>query len=423
MRLKLSVLALALSTVCNLVPLTAFAQDPAPPVPETPADPSAQPPPPPPPPPPAPMDPVPPPPPVDVPPPAAASDSGVPAGGPALKWEGLVDSYYLHKFTGDSTVEDPTFRAFDTLSNTFTLAYAKLALQMDADPVGLRVDFGYGQVGAIINNVSRAGSDAAPVANGAALYSSAFIVQQAYATAEFGMVTFDAGKFNTTAGAEVTESNKNWLYSRSFLFNAIPALHTGLRLTIKPTDIFTVQAAIVNGGITNNDPDNNAFKTFGVSLGIAPTPSTSLALTSYIGKEGPQGNQGQTQVLIDLVVSQALGDAFALNLNFDYYKASGDDDPYWFGFALMGKATVAEMLYFALRGELVSSKNGGYPGTDPTDTTALYEGTLMAGVPVGSNYELRLEARGDFSDKELFFNGMEMKKNQFTGLAAFIASF
>jgi hypothetical protein len=422
MRLKLSALAFAqVVIVCNVVPLNAFAQDPAPPV-EAPSDPSAQPPPPPPPPPPAPMEPVPPPPPADVPPPPPGAGDA-PAGGPALKWEGLVDTYYLYKFSGDSTVEDPSFRAFDTLGNTFTLGYAKLALQMDADPVGLRVDFGYGQVGAIINGFSKAGSDDATAANAALLYGSAFIVQQAYATAKFGIATLDAGKFNTTAGAEVTESNRNWLYSRSFLFNAIPALHTGLRLTIKPTDIVTVQASVVNGGTLNNDPDNNAFKTIGLSLGIAPAPSTSIALTSYIGKEGPQGNQGDVQALVDLVVSQGFGDAFALNLNFDYYKSAGDGDPYWLGAALMGKISAAEMLYIALRGEWVYSKNGGYGLVLPTDKFSIYEGTVMAGIPVGANYELRLEVRGDFSNKELFAKGSEMKKNQFTGLAAFLAFF
>src|SRR5688572_2904225 len=124
MRLKLTALVLALA-----FPLSAFAQDPAPPA-EAPADPSAQPLPPPPPPPPAPMDPAPPAP-MDMPPPAPSAPlddatGPAPASAPNLKWEGLVDSYYLYKFTGDTSLEDPTGRAFDTLGNTFALGYAKL---------------------------------------------------------------------------------------------------------------------------------------------------------------------------------------------------------------------------------------------------------------------------------------------------------
>jgi hypothetical protein len=421
MRLKLTALALAL-----LVPLTAFAQDPAPAAPETPADPSAQPPPPPPPPPP--VDQPPPPPPMDMPPPAPSAPldtaSGpAPASAPNLKWEGLVDSYYLYKFTGDTSLEDPGLRAFDGLGNNFTLGYAKLAVQLDADPVGLRIDFGYGQVGALINGVSFAGSDASMNANRAALYGGAFIVQQAYATARWGIVTLDAGKFNTTAGAEVTESNKNWLYSRSFLFNGIPALHTGLRLTIKPSDVISIQGAVTNGGATNNDPDNNSFKTIGLSLGITPPETgTSIALTSYIGKEGPQGAQGDVTFLVDLVASQTITETFGLNLNVDYFKLG--EELWWAGAALMGRLSLTDMAYLALRGEFMMSKNGGYYNLFPTGDLNLFEGTLMLGLPMGSNYEIRLEVRGDFVSEDGILNkGAESKKNQFTGLAAFLAYF
>jgi hypothetical protein len=361
-----------------------------------------------------------------MPPPASApldtASGPAPASAPNLKWEGLVDSYWLYKFTGDNSMEDPGLRAFDTLGNTFTLGYAKLAVQLDADPVGLRVDFGYGQVGAIINSTSLAGSDPAMNANGAALYSSAFIIQQAYATSRWGIVTLDAGKFNTTAGAEVTESNKNWIYSRSFMFNAIPALHTGLRLTLKPSDLISVQASLVDGGASNNDPDNNSFKTIGLSLGITPADTgTSIALTSYIGPEGDQGDQGDTQILVDLVASQAIGDNLGLNLNVDYFKVT--DDAWWMGAALMGRFTVTEMLYIALRGEYVHSVDGGYLGLFAAGDLDLIEGTLTIGLPMGANYEIRLEGRGDFTSEPILSNGAEAKENQFTGLAAFLAYF
>ena len=423
MRLKLSILAVALAC-----PLTAFAQDPAPAPAPAESDPAAQPPPPPPPP--APMEPMPPPPPMEPmpPPPPVESAPAIAAGAmPNLKWEGLVDSYYMYKLTGDSLSEAPGSRQFDTVANSFTLSYAKLAVQMDADPVGFRIDFGYGHTGTIINGASLAGSG--PM-NAASLYNSGFIVQQAYATARFGALTLDAGKFVTTAGAEVIESNKNWLYSRSFLFYNIPLLHTGLRATVKPSDSISLQASLVNGGgATNNDPDNNTWKTLGLSLGLTPMEGTSVALTSYIGKDGdslddgnpttPVPGQGDVTVLIDLVASQTVSDVFGLNLNVDYFKGNGDD--MWWGAALMGRLALSEALYLALRGEFASVKTGNAAGS--TDTTNLYEGTLMLGLPVGSNYEIRLEARGDFADAEIYSKGAEAKKNQFTGTAAFLAYF
>jgi hypothetical protein len=385
---------------------------PAPPAPPEP-DPSPTTPAPPPPPPPV-VDPSAPPP-IDVPAPPPFDAATPPSVLANLKWEGLVDTYYLYKLTGDSGVEDPERRVFDTLGNSFSLAYAKLALQMDADPVGLRIDFGYGHVGSIVNDSSKLGSD--PV-SGLPLYASAFLVQQAYATARFGIATFDAGKFNTTAGAEVTESNRNWLYSRSLLFAAIPALHTGLRLTLKPNDTLSLQASLVNGGITNNDPDNNAWKTLGLSLGISPSPATLLALTAYLGKEGMPLNQGNLQLLLDLVVGQSFGEALALNLNVDYFK---DGTTYWIGASAMGRFVLTELLYLALRGEVVSSRNGGYVMI--TQNITLFEATLMAGLPIAPNYEIRLELRGDFADRDLFHKGADARNNQLTALAAFLASF
>jgi hypothetical protein len=392
------------------LPTASLAQDPAP-VP--PVDP--EPPPPLPPPPPAPPPVVDPgaPPPIDLPVPPLES-AGAASVLANLKWEGLVDSYYLYKLSGQSSVEDPNFRVFDTLGNTFTLAYAKLALQMDADPVGLRIDFGYGQVGSIINKLSQMGSDPLPAT---ALYAGAFIVQQAFATARFGIATFDAGKFNTTAGAEVTEANRNWLYSRSLLFNGIPALHTGLRLTLKPTETVSLQASLVNGGATNNDPDNNAWKTLGLSLGFTPTASTSLALTGYFGKEGPAQDQGNMKMLLDLVAGQSFGERVAVNLNLDYYK---DRSAYWIGAALMGRFVLTELLYVALRTEALATRKGGYVVTQDLN---FFEATLQAGLPVGSNYEVRLELRGDSSNLDVFRHGLDERSYQLTGLAAFLASF
>jgi hypothetical protein len=387
-----------------------------PPAPPTPAEPEQEPEPPvpplPPPPPPV-VDPSAPPP-IDLPPPPfeSASPPSVLAN---LKWEGLVDTFYLYKLTGSSAVEDAERRVFDSLGNTFALAYAKLALQMDADPVGLRIDFGYGHVGAIINDSSKLGSD--PVA-GLPLYSNAFIVQQAYATARFGMATLDAGKFNTTAGAEVTESNRNWLYSRSLLFAAIPALHTGLRLSLKPNDTLSLQASLVNGGINNNDPDNNGWKTVGLSLGLAPSAATLIALTGYLGKEGPQADQGDLQLLVDLVLGRSFGEAVAINLNVDYFK---NGSAYWAGASAMGRFALSELFYVALRGEAVISRSGGYGGI--TQDINLFEGTLMAGLPVGTNYEMRVELRGDFANQALFHRGMDTRNNQVTAAAAFLASF
>ena len=135
--------------IAVLTPLRAFAQTPPP----------ADAPPPPPPPPAVEAAPMPPPPP-PAPPAVAVAAPMAPAAAPAApSWkdlitvEGLADAYYQYNFTGGpgSLVGPIGQRNFDLNSNTFTLNYAKVGIGVNADPVGLRLDLGYGATGAIIN--------------------------------------------------------------------------------------------------------------------------------------------------------------------------------------------------------------------------------------------------------------------------------
>lgn len=426
MRLRACMLAIAVVT-----PLRAFAQTPPPPAPAAveaapPAPPPPEPMPPPPPPAAAPMAPE-----VGGMPVTGSMQPPAPDKAPAVEekpWyhqvtlEGLVDSYYMLNLgqldNAADSLTGPALRNFDVSSNSFTLNYAKVGLGLTADPVSFRLDLGYGHTGALINGaglLESAVGAMGPSAASLALYSNAFIVQQAFASLALGKLTIDMGKFVTTAGAEVIEANKNWLYSRSLLFFAIPLVHTGARLNLKLHDMVTLQASIVNG--VNNDPDNNAGKTFGVSAAITPLPTTSVVATGYFGKRGPLGMEGPTAAFLDLVASHNLSDKFGLNFNFDYVRMNADS---WMaGGSLMGRFVASDRLVVAGRAEVV--KDNGYmvpllPGMVPLPDTMIYEGTLMVGFPFAKHFEARVEGRGDFAADPVF-NGED---NQFTGTLAFL---
>jgi hypothetical protein len=306
------------------------------------------------------------------------------------------------------------------------------------------MDLGAGHTAAIING-SSATTSAAGNPLTASQYGHDFLVQQAFATVKpTSWLTLDAGRFVTTASAEVIEANKNWLYSRSMLFYGVPLIHTGLRINVTATPSLKLQASVVNGW--NNDPDNNIGKTFGANVTYAPPDSgLNASLTTYIGKEAPVSG-GDVTVLIDGVVTKDIGQA-SVGLNVDYLKAG---TPYWIGAAAMGKYAFTDLFNVAARFELVSSKSGAYtsgfpapptppvttPPTPPAplpadprgDDVFLYEGTLMGGLTVAKHFELRLELRGDFANKEIFQKGdagevAYNRKNQFTGLLAFLAYF
>ena len=270
MRLCASVIAIAV-----LSPLSAFAQEPPPAAPPA-AGATA--------PAPAPATPPPAAPSAAQPTPAAApaapaavpaAPPAAPAAPPAKTWkdlivvDGLVDAYYLYNFTGtgtNSSLVPPAGRQFDTNSNTFTLNYAKLGIGMTADNVALRMDLGYGGMGALINGGSN---------------PSAFVAEQAFMSVTPATnFTIDFGKFATTAGAEVIEAEKNWLYSRSFLFFNIPLVHTGLRLNYKVNDMVSVQGSVVNGWNGQGfEVDASPAKTIGLNATL--TLPGGIGITSH----------------------------------------------------------------------------------------------------------------------------------------------
>jgi hypothetical protein len=284
------------------------------------------------------------------------------------------------------------------------------------DPVSFQLDMGYGAAGAIINSVN---NNSAGQGN--------FIVLQAYGSiALLGRLTLDFGKFYTTAGAEVVQANKNWMYSRSFLFFNIPLVHTGARANFKVNDQLALQASLVNGW--NDDPDVNAWKTVGFSAAFTPNQMVALTGTTYIGKELTQtdpatgtllaSTPGDLRVLVDIVAALTFSDRLGVNINVDYVKGNtnvGGD--YFIGAAAMARFVVNANLNLAARGEFarihtdLGSVNQDYMG-----------GTVMVGLPVGKNFELRPEFRLDHWGQSLLFasNG---KSDQITGTLAALAWF
>ena len=356
-----------------------------------------------------------------VPPPAPPAPAAPATPAPKLTWGGLVDTYYMYLFnpaSGANSLTPPVGRAFDVNPNSFNLSLAKLSLNASMDVVSLQLDLGYGGTASVVNGSVMAGAQVSP----------SFFVEQAYGEIALpGNLTIDFGKFATTAGAEVIEANKNWLYSRSYLFTIIPFVHTGFRANLKISDQLTLQASLVNnwGGV--GEPDNNAWKTVGLSASVTVNPMVSLIATTYIGKEATQAagmsTPGDTTILVDLVGAFTINSNFGLNLNFDYVKAppagptmadSSNGSDHQLGLAVMGRYVISDHLNFAARGEWLQNHFAGI-------SSNVEEGTIMLGIDVGKNFELRPELRGDFSGDDVFANGT--KKNQFTGTVAALTWF
>jgi hypothetical protein len=426
MRLCASVIAIAV-----LSPLSAFAQEPPPGAPPA-APPGA--------PPAAPAEAAP------AAPAAAPAAPAAPAAAPAAaapKWydlvtvDGLVDSYYQYNFSGANSLtptiagsamapSPSTVRSFDIASNAFSLNYAKIGVGIAPSPVGFRLDMGYGQTGVVVNSVSQSSIGATG--------TNPFLVEQAFASVvPVENFTVDFGKFDTSAGAEVIQSNKNWLYSRSILFSVIPLLHEGLRLSYVVNKQLSLQGGVVNGwNGTGVEPDFNAAKSFELQANFTAPMGLNAILTSYIGKESVTSNNlppasPNTRVLVDLVVAHTINN-IGLNLNVDYLSDKGSGFQNLIGASLMGHIPVNDHFAGNARVEYVHDT---VPGATSTSFN-FYEVTLGGSLPMGGHFEFRPELRYDGSNQEIFnLNQLMMtpavvgtpKKNQFTATGAFLAYF
>jgi hypothetical protein len=301
-----------------------------------------------------------------------------------VTFEGLADAYGSFRPGGSQSVP-LGFRVFDAPTDTFSLAFAKLAVGVKADPVGMRLDLGFG-----------------PVADLTASTPNAEVwkhILQAYGTFAVGgttPLTIDIGKFVTAAGAEVIEAHANWNYSRSFLFGyAIPFTHTGVRLTAPLSSALTLQVMLANGW--DNSIDNNAGKTLGVSATFVAPTGTTIIGNVMAGPEPQMGAGNPWRFLVDAVVSQSFG-KLSLNANFDY----GHQDTFnWWGLAAYARAPVTSMMNLSVRGEIFQDREGFRLGL-PLGSYTVEEITVTAGFPVGNNAELRAEARFDFAGDTIY---------------------
>ena len=179
-----------------------------------------------------------------------------------ISFSGLVDGYYSLNFNHPAS-QTNQLRNFDVKANQFSLNMAKLTMEHAAEPVGFRVDLGFGKAFDLVH-----GAETAP---------SAFRnIEQAYISykpAQAKGLQIDFGKHVTMAGAEVIETHSNWNYSRSLLFAwAIPYYHMGLRASMPAGKHFTAGFHLVNGW--NNVEDNNSGKTIGFSGAVTAGPVT-----------------------------------------------------------------------------------------------------------------------------------------------------
>ena len=359
--------------------------------------------------------------PADQPTPSSTAAPAAPQGSPPtwsvgpINFSGAVDGYYSYNANHPASRTNGLYN-FNVDANQFGLSMVEIALDHTPDPVGFRVDFGFGKAYQIVNSFDN---------------DSGFnrYVQQAYVSWKpdgGGGFQADFGKFVTSAGAEVIESYGNWNYSRAVLFSfAIPYYHFGLRTSIPIGSHFTAGFQVVNGW--NNVVDNNSGKMF-VFTGAATFSKFGWAIGYHAGPENPNTNTGWHH-LIDTTLTLTPWSKVSAYINYDYHQWRHQNNPtfpdgsltVWHGVAAALRFQATDKWAFTGRGEWFNDRQGHATGT----AQELKEVTFTGEYKLAEGLLTRAEYRHDWSDQLFFERGgfPGSHRSQDTATIAFVAFF
>lgn len=332
--------------------------------------------------------------------PAPASSSTWSVG--PIDFSGLVDGYYNLNFNHPASQINQLYN-FNDRTNQFSLNMAKLSLAHSPDPVGFQVDVGFGRAFEIFNR-----QPSEKDADTLRFLQQAFVSLKPARAKGFEL---DFGKFVTSAGAEVIETNSNWNYSRSLLFSfAIPYYHFGVRTSFPLTKHFTGGVQLVNGW--NDVGDNNTGKTLGLT-GALTTKFFTWSTNYYGGPENERTNKGWRH-LFDTTLLLTPSSKLNAYLNFDFgqnrnFFISESGLPVlgspalskWYGIAGALHLQPTAKWAFTPRLEWFKDKQGFATGVnqDLKEVTVTGEYKMLEGLLA------RLEYRRDWSNKPFFDYG------------------
>jgi hypothetical protein len=339
----------------------------------------------------------------------APTEASQPRAATPVEFSGLIDLYYSLNLN-HPTSRTNQLRNFDVQANQFDLNQIKLAVEHAADPVGFRLDLGAGRAFEVIHAAE----------NAPGILRNLEQAYFSYKPAKAGGARLDFGKYVTSAGAEVIETNGNYNYSRSLLFSwAIPYYHFGIRTSLPVHKNFTAGFQIVNGW--NNVKDNNSGKTIGLT-GSLTAGKLTWTHNYYAGPEKAETNRGWRH-LYDTTLLLTPHPKANFYINFDYGadKQAEGGSGRWTGVAGAARFAALEWLAFSPRVEWFKDADGFATGT----AQRLGEVTLTAEFKITGGLLSRVEYRRDWSDQTFFERGAGpgRVKSQDTVLAGLVAYF
>lgn len=345
----------------------------------------------------------------------------------------LLDGYYGYNFNRP-TGRVNLLRAYDVLSNSFSLNQAALVMERAPDlaarrRLGLRLDLMYGQATETLQG--------SPVNEPRPqVYRPVFQAYGTYVVPLGSGLTVDFGKWASAFGYENNYTKDQINYSRSYYFDFLPFYHFGFRSNYNISDKLGLQYWLING--LNQSEDFNGFKSSAVLFTIKPRKTVSWNLNYYVGRDQrdvqPDLNPGlpafPSQPGLSTVPARALrgrGHIFETYVSWNattrlllvgeldhvVSRLQSTSPPmHVSGGAAYLRYQVWPAFSLAGRFEYLDDHGGLFSGV----SQALKEGTLTATWQVADGFQVRGEYRRDFSNLPFFLTSIPglLKKEQNT---------
>ena len=338
--------------------------------------------------------------------PAAAAEAKKPDE-TKLTIGGYLEGYYQAHFQ-DPSNRITNLRGYDNRSRSFTLSSVAVDVKGEKGPVTGHIIL---QVGAAPSTVYLV----EPVSPGTGSVNTSSgelwkYLQTAMVTVKGPRdTTIEAGLFTSPVGIEVLPVKDNWNLSRSNLFFALPAYHTGVRISHPIADGWTGTLHLYNGW--NTVVDNNGYPSIALSAGYSSATTTAQLL--YFGgiersTGAPEGKPWRH--LFDALVQYAVTSEVSVAAHADAgFEPNDIGTSSWASAAVYGKLALSDKLYTAVRGdtfyESVPTSSGATASAIFWPTKWVAEATATLAYQPVDGVSIRLEYRHDQADSDVFFGG------------------
>jgi len=345
-------------------------------------------------------------------------------GGATLNY--LLDGYYEYNFNDPiGGVND--LRAYDVLSNAFSINQAAIILDLDPDLAahrryGVRVDLQFGQATETLQG--NPANEPRPE-----IYRNIFQAYGTYIVPLGSGLNVDFGKWASSLGVEGNYTKDQMNYTRSFFFYYLPFYHAGVRTQYHVNDKLALNYWLVNG--TDQSEPTNQYKDELWGWVLQPTKSLTWTFNYYLGQDHPNvmpssnctvpvqpglclapivpAPNGKLDIF-DTYANWQITPKFTLQGEADYVierewanAAPGESSApsHVDGGAGYAMYQISSHSDVALRGEYLSDRGGLFSGV----TQALKEGTATYEYKFGNNFDSFLEFRRDWSNVYYFGTG------------------